>query len=224
MRALIIEDNPKMARSIQSGLKEAGFDADMSASGFEGEDMATGTQYDVIVLDLMLPDRDGLEVCRNIRRRKVATPLIMLTALGSTEDKVNGLDAGADDFLPKPFKFEELLARIRAILRRGQATEGKVLRCDDLELDLYTRRATRAGEHWDLPAREFSLLEYLLRNQNRVLSRAQIGEHVWHLDFEPTSNVIDVYISALRKKIDRPGLRPLLHTIKNAGYRFGVMD
>src|SRR5205823_2344063 len=124
---------------------------------------------------------------------------------------------GADDFLPKPFKFEELLARIRAILRRGQATEGKVLRADDLELDLYTRRATRAGEHWDLPAREFSLLEYLMRNQNRVLSRAQIGEHVWHLDFEPTSNVIDVYISALRKKIDRQGLRPLLHTIKNAG-------
>jgi DNA-binding response OmpR family regulator len=224
MRALVIEDNPKMARSIQAGLQEAGFSSDICATGFEGEEMASGQQYDIIVLDLMLPDRDGLEICRNLRRRKVATPLIMLTALGSTEDKVAGLDAGADDFLPKPFKFEELLARIRAVLRRGQATEGKTLRCDDLELDLYTRRAQRAGEHWDLPAREFSLLEYLLRNQNRVLSRAQIGEHVWHLDFEPTSNVIDVYISALRKKIDRPGLRPLLHTIKNAGYRFGVMD
>jgi len=224
MRALIVEDNPKMARSIQAGLKEAGFSPDICTSGFEGEDMASGQQYDVIILDLMLPDRDGIEICRNLRRRKVATPIIMLTALGSTEDKVQGLDSGADDFLPKPFKFEELLARIRAVLRRGQATEGKTLRCDDLELDLYTRRAARGDEHWDLAAREFSLLEYLMRNQNRVLSRAQIGEHVWHLDFEPSSNVIDVYISALRKKIDRPGLRPLIHTIKNAGYRFGVMD
>ena len=224
MRALVIEDNPKMARGIQTGLEEAGFSTDVSNTGFEGADMAAGQNYDIIVLDLMLPDRDGLEICRNLRRRKVATPLIMLTALGATEDKISGLDAGADDFLPKPFKFEELLARIRAILRRGQATEGKTLRCDDLELDLYTRRAARAGEHWDLPSREYALLEYLLRNQNRVLSRTQIGEHVWHLDFEPSSNVIDVYISALRKKIDRPGLRPLIHTVKNAGYRFGIMD
>ncbi|HVU62350.1 MAG TPA: response regulator, partial [Phycisphaerales bacterium] len=120
-----------MARSIQAGLQEAGFSSDICATGFEGEEMASGQQYDIIVLDLMLPDRDGLEICRNLRRRKVATPLIMLTALGSTEDKVAGLDAGADDFLPKPFKFEELLARIRAVLRRGQATEGKTLRCDD---------------------------------------------------------------------------------------------
>jgi DNA-binding response OmpR family regulator len=224
MRALVIEDNPKMARGIQSGLEEAGFVTEVSNTGFEGEEMAAGQQYDIIVLDLMLPDRDGIEICRNLRRRKVSTPLLMLTALGSTEDKINGLDAGADDFLPKPFKFEELLARIRAILRRGQATEGKTLRCDDLELDLYTRRATRGGESWDLASREYSLLEYLMRNQNRVLSRTQIGEHVWHLDFEPTSNVIDVYISALRKKIDKNGQRPLIHTIKNAGYRFGVMD
>lgn len=224
MRALVIEDNPKMARGIKTGLEEAGFATDVAHTGFEGEDLAAGQQYDVIVLDLMLPDRDGVEICRNLRRRKVATPLIMLTALGSTEDKVSGLDAGADDFLPKPFKFEELLARIRAILRRGQATEGKVLRCDDLELDLYTRRAKRGEEQWDLASREYSLLEYLMRNQNRVLSRTQIGEHVWHLDFEPSSNVIDVYISALRKKIDRNGARPLIHTVKNAGYRFGVMD
>ncbi|HEX8877719.1 MAG TPA: response regulator transcription factor [Phycisphaerales bacterium] len=224
MRVLVIEDNPKVARGIQAGLQESGFVADVSHSGAEGEDLAAGESFDAIVLDLMLPDRDGIEICRNLRRRKVATPILMLTALAGTEDKVQGLDSGADDYLTKPFKFEELVARVRALLRRGQATEGKTLRCDDLELDLYTRRAKRGDEHWDLPAREFSLLEYLMRNQNRVLSRAQIGEHVWELNFEPTSNVIEVYISTLRKKIDRPGLRPLIHTIKSAGYRFGILD
>lgn len=224
MRVLVIEDNPKMARGIRTGLDEAGFATEVSHSGAEGEDLAAGEPFDAIVLDLMLPDRDGVDVCRNLRRRKIATPILMLTALSATEDKVQGLDSGADDYLTKPFKFEELVARLRALLRRGQATEGKTLRCDDLELDLYSRRAVRAGEHWDLPSREFTLLEYLMRNQNRVLSRVQIGEHVWELNFEPTSNVIDVYISTLRKKIDRPGLKPLIHTIKNAGYRFGVMD
>lgn len=224
MRALVIEDNRKMAKGVQSGLQEAGFSTEICHTGAEGEDLAATQPFDVIVLDLMLPDRDGVEVCRNLRRRKVATPIIMLTALNATEDKVQALDAGADDYLSKPFRFEELVARIRALLRRGQATEGKVLRADDLELDLYTRRATRGDQHFDLPTREFTLLEYLMRNQNRVLSRAQIGERVWELDFEPTSNVIDVYISALRKKIDRQGLRPLIHTVKNAGYRFGIMD
>lgn len=224
MRALIIEDNPKMARGIQTGLQEAGFAAEVCHSGVEGEDLAAGESFDVIVLDLMLPDRDGVEVCRNLRRRKVTAPIIMLTALSTTQDRVLGLDAGADDYLPKPFEFEELIARLRALLRRGQATEGKTLRCDDLELDLYTRRAARGGEHWDLSAREFSLLEYLMRNQNRVLSRTQIGQSVWDMNFEPTSNVIDVYISSLRKKIDKPDQQPLIHTIKNAGYRFGVLD
>lgn len=224
MRALVIEDNPKMAQGIQAGLQDAGFATEVSHGGIEGEDLAAGHPFDIIVLDLMLPDRDGIEVCRNLRRRKIATPIIMLTSLGATDDKVQGLDAGADDYLVKPFKFEELVARIRALLRRGQATEGKTLRCDDLELDLYTRRASRREHAWDLPSREFALLEYLMRNQNRVLTRAQIGESVWDLNFEPTSNVIDVYISALRKKIDKDGKRPLIHTVKNAGYRFGVLD
>lgn len=224
MRALVIEDNPKMAKGIQTGLQEAGITVEACHTGFEGEEIAATQPFDVIVLDLMLPDRDGIEVCRNLRRRKIATPIIMLTSLAATEDKVQGLDAGADDYLAKPFKFEELIARIRALLRRGQATESKTLRCDDLELDLYTRRAKRGDQHWDLPAREFALLEFLMRSQNRVLTRSQIGERVWDLNFEPTSNVIDVYISALRKKIDREGHARLIHTVKNAGYRFGIMD
>lgn len=224
MRVLVIEDNPKMAEGIRTGLEQAGFSVEVCNSGFEGEDLAAGEAFHAIVLDLMLPDRDGIEVCRNLRRRKVAIPILMLTSLSAVEDKVQGLDAGADDYLVKPFKFEELVARLRALLRRGQAVEGKTLRCDDLTLDLYTRRATRGEQHWDLSPREFSLLEYLMRNQNRVLTRAQIGENVWDLDFESTSNVIDVYISALRRKIDRTGGRPLIHTIKNAGYRLGVLD
>ena len=223
MRVLIIEDNPKMAGSIQRGLKENGYAADVSHTGFEGEELAAGTEYDAIVLDLMLPDRDGVEVCRNLRRRSIATPVLMLTALSSTDDKVSGLDAGADDYLTKPFEFEELLARLRSLLRRGEATEGRTLRCDDLELDLYSRQATRGETTAELSNKEFALLEYLMRNQNRVLSRTQIGERVWDMNFEPESNVIDVYISSLRKKIDRGFDSELIHTIKGAGYRFGVM-
>ncbi|MGH7241854.1 MAG: response regulator transcription factor [Phycisphaerales bacterium] len=224
MRALVIEDNVKMAQGIQAGLEQAGFTIDISHNGAAGEDLAAAEPFDAIVLDLMLPDRDGFEVCRNLRRRKVSTPILMLTALTTTEDKVQGLDSGADDYLAKPFKFEELIARMRAMMRRHQSTETKILRCDDLELDMYTRRASRGGEHWDLASREFGLLEYLMQNQNRVLTRAQIGERVWDLNFEPSSNVIDVYISGLRRKIDRAGSRPLIHTIKNVGYRFGVAD
>lgn len=224
MKALVIEDNVKMAEGLQQGLQENGFVVEVSHTGVDGEEMASTQTYDVVILDVMLPDRDGMEVCRNLRRRKASVPIIMLTSLISVEDKVQGLDAGADDYLPKPFRFEELLARVRSVMRRGQSTEGKVLRCDDLELDLYTRKVTRGEDAWQLSAREFSLLEYLMRNQNRVLSRTQIGERVWELSFEPTSNVIEVYISTLRKKIDKPGKKPLIHTVKNAGYRFGIME
>lgn len=223
MRLLIVEDNPKMAAAIQKGLKDHGFAVDVSHTGFEAEDLAAVTAYDVIVLDLMLPDRDGVEVCRNLRRRGCKSRVLMLTALSSTEDKVVGLDGGADDYMTKPFEFDELLARVRALLRRGESGETRFLRCDDLELDLYTRRAKRGEEHWALSNKEFALLEYLMRNQDRVLSRTQIGEKVWDINFEPSSNVIDVYISALRKKIDLEHERPLIHTVKNAGYRFGVL-
>jgi len=224
MRALIVEDNPKMAAALKTGLCANGFVADAIHTGFEGEEAAAAQEYDVVILDLMLPDRDGVQVCRNLRRRSIRTPILMLTALSSTDDKVAGLDAGADDYLAKPFEFEELLARVRALLRRGTASEGRTVKCDDLELDLYTRVAKRAEESFELSNKEFALLEYLMRNPNRVLSRTQIGEKVWDMNFAPESNVIDVYISSLRKKVDRQSVRPLIHTVKNAGYRFGVVD
>lgn len=224
MRVLIVEDNPKMAGAIQRGLRDHGYAADVSHTGFDGEDMAVTEHYDLILLDLMLPDRDGVDVCRNLRRRCVDTPIVMLTALSGTDDKVSGLDAGADDYITKPFEFEELLARMRALLRRGEAVEGRTLRCDDLELDLYTRNATRGETKVELSNKEFGLLEYLMRNPNRVLSRMQIAEHVWDMQFDPSSNVIDVYVAALRKKLDRGFPKTLIHTVKNAGYRFGVMD
>lgn len=224
VRILIIEDNPKMAAALQSGLREHGYAVDATHTGFDGEDLAAGGKYDLVLLDLMLPDRDGVEVCRNLRRRCVATPVLMLTALSGTESKVTGLDAGADDYLTKPFQFEELLARVRALLRRGEATEGRTLRCQDLELDVYTRRAKRGEADVELSNKEFALLEYLMRNPNRVLSRNQIAERVWDMNFDPSSNVIDVYMSALRKKLDRGFEEELFHTVKGAGYRFGILS
>jgi len=224
MRILIVEDNPKMASAIERGLQESGYAVDISHNGFDGEELAAVEPYDLILLDLMLPDRDGIEVCRNLRRRSVATPILMLTALSATEEKIDGLDAGADDYITKPFEFDELLARVRAILRRGEATESRTLRHDDLELDLYTRRMTRGEAQHELSNKEFALLEYLMRNPDRVLSRTQIGEKVWDMNFEASSNVIDVYISSLRKKVDRFQERELIHTVKGAGYRFGIVD
>jgi DNA-binding response OmpR family regulator len=224
MRVLIVEDNPKVAGAVEQGLQETGFAVDVTHTGYEAEELAAVQPYDVILLDLMLPDRDGVQICRNLRRRGVDTPILILTALSLTKDKVEGLQSGADDYITKPFEFEELVARMRAVLRRGEATEARVLRCDDLELDLYARQAKRGQESWELSNREFGVLEYLMRNENRVLSRTQIGQKVWDMNFEPTSNVVDVYIASLRKKIDRGFERPLIHTIRNAGYRFGVTD
>jgi DNA-binding response OmpR family regulator len=224
MRVLIVEDNPKMAAALQKGLREHGFAPDVSHTGFEGEDLAASGVYDLIILDLMLPDRDGVEVCRNLRRRGVKSKVIMLTALSSTDHKVGGLDSGADDYITKPFEFEELLARMRALLRRGDASESRHLRCEDLELDLYTRVAKRGEQSVELSNKEYSLLEYFMRNPDRVLSRTQICEKVWDMNFEPSSNVVDVYVSSLRKKVDRGHERELIHTIKGVGYRFGVLD
>lgn len=224
MRVLVIEDNPKIASAIQAGLREHGQAVDMANTGREGEDMAATGVYDLVLLDLMLPDCDGVEVCRNLRRRGVKSKILVLTALSTTEDKVTGLDAGADDYLSKPFQFEELLARTRALLRRGEASEARHLRYEDLELDLYSRVAKRAGQSVELSNREFSLLEFLMRNPGRVLSRTQIGEKVWDMNFEASSNVVDVQVSALRRKMDRGFPLELIHTIKGVGYRFGIMD
>ncbi len=221
MRVLIIEDNPKMAAAVQRGLRESGYAADTCHAGFEGEELASTGVYDVVLLDLMLPDRDGVEVCRNLRRRGIRTKIIMLSALSGTNDKVEGLDAGADDYLPKPFEFDELLARIRAVLRRGTASEARQLRYEDLTLDLYTRAATRGGSSFELSSREFAMLEFMMRNPHRVLSRTQIAEKVWDMRFEPSSNIVDVYVSSLRKKIDRGHALEYLHTVKGVGYRFG---
>ncbi|MFG0330844.1 MAG: response regulator transcription factor [Phycisphaerales bacterium] len=221
MRILVVEDNPKLAAAIEQGLVEQGYTIDVAHRGYEGEEMAAIEPYDVIVLDLMLPDRDGVDVCRNLRRRKIATPILMLTALSGTADKVTGLNAGADDYLTKPFEFEELLARVRALMRRAEPSESTVLSQDDLKLDLVQRTATRDGKIIKLSNKEFALLEFLMRNPNRVLSRSLIGEKVWDMNYEPSSNVIDVYISTLRKKIDRGFERPLIHTVVGMGYRFG---
>jgi len=218
MRLLVIEDNPKIAGFIRQGLTEQGHAVDVADRGHEGEEMAAAEPYDAIVLDLMLPDQDGVQVCRNLRRRGLNTPILMLTSLSTTADKVTGLDAGADDYLTKPFEFEELSARLRSLLRRGQAQEASVLRFEDLEMDLLSRKVTRGGRKIRLTAKEFALLEYLMRKPNRVLSRTMIGEHVWDMNFDGESNVIDVYVSMLRRKIDKGFDKPLIHTVIGSGY------
>ena len=221
MRILVIEDNAGMASAIQQGLQEHGHTVDVAHSGCVGEEMAAAGAYDVVILDVMLPDRDGVDICRNLRRRKIATYVLMLTALSSTAEKVKGLDAGADDYLIKPFEFEELLARTRALLRRGNPSEASRLEFAGLEVDLIRRRVTRDGEPIRLSAKEFALLEFLMRNVDRVVDRTTIMQTVWDIHYEPSSNVIDVYISSLRKKIDRDFDRRLIHTVVGTGYRFG---
>ena len=221
MRILVVEDNPDMASAIRQGLKENGYSVDVTHRGFDGEELAASEPYDLVILDVMLPDRDGIELCRNLRRRGVASLVLMLTALTDTSHKVSGLDAGADDYLTKPFEFEELLARIRALLRRGTAAEATKLEFGGLDLDLIKRRVHRDGHRIKLSAKEFALLEFFMRNPDRVVDRITIAQKVWDINYEPTSNVIDVCISALRKKVDRDFDHPLIHTVVGMGYRFG---
>ncbi len=221
MRVLVIEDNPKVGKVIRKGLGEHGFVAEVTRSGRDGERLARSNAYDAIILDLMLPDHEGVVLCHNLRHDGLSTPILMLTALSETQDKVGGLNAGADDYLTKPFEFEELLARVRALLRRGSASEAHSLEFEDLCMDLSRQCVTRAGETIELKRKEFALLEYFMRNPHRVLTRSAIGEHVWGAEVNPDSNVIDVYISNLRRKVDKPFDRPLIHTVIGSGYRFG---
>ena len=218
MRILLVEDNPKMSRFIAQGLVELGYGVETAPSGAAGEGLAVANPFDLIILDVMLPDGDGVELCRSLRRRRVKSPILMLTALSTTADKVSGLNAGADDYLTKPFEFDELVARIHALLRRGRATESSVLRYDDLEIDLQKRSVRRGDQRIRLTAREFALLEFFMRHPEQVLTRTRIGEHVWDMNFDGDSNVIDVYVSMVRRKVDKGFAKRLIHTVIGSGY------
>ena len=219
MKILLIEDEPKVAAFIKKGLEEQSYDVDQAYDGTFGVKMALQHEYDVILLDVILPHVNGLDVCREIRKHNSTVAILMLTALGSTDDKITGLDAGADDYLTKPFEFKELLARIRALTRRGtDSNSGEKLSIADLELDVAKKTVTRGGKPINLTAREFALLYYLLRNQGKVVSRVDITEQVWETSFDTGSNVIDVYINFLRKKIDKGYENRLIHTLVGMGY------
>jgi heavy metal response regulator len=218
MRILVIEDEKKVASFIQRGLEAEHYHVDVAYDGESGLLQLFDNEYDVLILDVMLPKRDGLSVLREMRVRKLTIPVLMLTARDTVADKVTGLDQGADDYLTKPFAFEELLARLRALLRRGASTVAPELSLADLQLDLVTHQVTRAGKRIDLTAKEFALLEFFLRQPGRVLSRALIAQHVWGVDFDTFTNVIDVYVNYLRKKIDAEFEPKLLHTIRGVGY------
>lgn len=218
MRILIVEDQPKMASFIKKGLVAQGYMVDISETGMGAESMTVETEYDLVVLDVNLPDQNGMDTARHLRRDGFRMPILMLTALATTKDKIHGLDSGADDYLTKPFEFEELLARIRALLRRNHGSENSKLRFGDIELDLVQRRAVRAQTEVNLTAKEFSLLEYFMRNPGRPITRIEISEHVWDVNFDTNTNIIDVYINMLRKKIDSPFDKKMIHTMVGFGY------
>lgn len=220
MQLLIVDDNAKMTELLRRGLAENGYLSESCATAAEAEEAATLKGYDVIVLDRMLPDKDGLGLCRDLRNRGVKTPILMLTGLGAIEQRVSGLNAGADDYLTKPFAFEEFLARVRALLRRGEAGESARLAYADVEIDLLKRAVTRAGKRIKLRNKEYELLEFFMRRHDRVLPRTTIAEHVWDMNYDLSSNVIDVYVAALRRKLDKGFDVPLIHTIIGAGYMF----
>jgi two-component system copper resistance phosphate regulon response regulator CusR len=217
-RILVVEDEAKIANLLKRGLAEEGYDVELAADGAEGLSLALGRSYDLLVLDIGLPELDGMEVCRQLRARGRLTPVIFLTARDSVHDKVLGLDLGADDYLTKPFAFEELLARIRSLLRKAQQKADTRLRVGDLVLDTKTRKVERAGTSIDLSTKEFSLLQYLMENRGTVLSRMDISEKVWDIHFDTTTNVIDVHINRLRKKVDHDFVPKLIQTVRGAGY------
>jgi two-component system OmpR family response regulator len=219
VRLLLIEDDEEAAHFVLKGLRESGYTVDHAADGRDGLFRATETDYDVIITDRMLPHLDGLAIVQVLRQQGRTTPVLVLSALGTVDDRVKGLRAGGDDYLTKPFAFAELLARVEALLRRKSGPQATtMLRVGDLELDLLGRRATRAGKELDLTAREFTLLEYLVRRAGQVVTRTMLLEGVWDLQFDPQTNLVDVHISRLRQAVDRGFDKPLIHTVRGAGY------
>ncbi|HBD98987.1 MAG TPA: DNA-binding response regulator [Gemmatimonadetes bacterium] len=220
MRILVVEDEKKVARFLEKGLREEGYSVDVSHDGTDGLLKAHVHDYDLLVLDVMLPGKSGLEVVRELRARESSVPVLLLTARGDQDDIVLGLDAGADDYLTKPFGFDELLARVRALLRRGGSARPDRLIYDDLELDRVTHKAHRGGDRLDLTPKEFQLLEFLMLNAERVVRRTELLEKVWDLQFDPMSNVIDVHVGHLRRKLRESGDDPLVQTVRGVGYIF----
>ncbi|MDH4079025.1 MAG: response regulator transcription factor [Nitrospira sp.] len=224
MRILLVEDDADLAQFIRKGLKEEQYAVDVATDGEEGLELALHNAYDLLILDIGLPKLDGLALCRRIRDKGNMTPVLLLTARNTVEDKVSGFDTGADQFLPKPFAFVELLAQIRALLRRGSAQQIVQLQVADLRLDPASHRVWRAGKEIALTNKEYALLEFLLRNKNRVLTRTAIIEHVWDISYDPMTNIVDAHIRALRAKIDRDFSPPLIATVRGAGYMLEEPD
>ncbi len=222
MRVLVVEDSRRLAGIIRRGLLEEGYAVDSAYDGEEAEYMAETTPFDIIVLDIMLPKKDGIAVCRSLRAKKVNTPILMLTAKDSVEDKVTGLDSGADDYLVKPFAFSELLARLRALLRREVLPKTQKFQVGDLTLDPQSREVCRNGSPLELTAKEYAIVEYFMRRPNAVVTRTMLGESVWDYEFDGLSNIIDVYVRRIRQKIDRDGQPSLIQTVRGAGYRLRV--
>jgi two-component system, OmpR family, copper resistance phosphate regulon response regulator CusR len=220
MKLLLIEDEPKTVQSIKQGLEENGYEVDIAYDGLIGRQLAKNNVYQLIISDIIIPGINGIELCREIRKGGDETPILMLTALGSTDDKVTGLDAGADDYLVKPFEFKELIARVRALTKRGASISqtAQTLRFEDLEISLDAKTVHRSGNKINLTAREFNLLVYLIRNQGRVISKVEIAEQVWDIGFDTGTNVIEVYVNYLRKKIDKDYPVKLIHTQFGMGY------
>lgn len=218
MRLLVVEDEKKVASFIRKGLEEEGYAVDVASDGEAGLGMAMDRVHDLIILDIQLPRKSGLELLRELRAKQVATPVLLLTVRAAIEDKVLGLDAGADDYLTKPFAFQELVARVRALLRRRSEGLQTELRVSDLTLDPVRHTVSKGAEKIDLTAKEFALLEYFMRNPGRVLTRTMIAEHVWDYDFDSMTNVIDVYVNYLRRKIDADREPKLIHTVRGVGY------
>jgi two-component system copper resistance phosphate regulon response regulator CusR len=217
MRLLVIEDEKRIADSVARGLEGAGFQVDIALSGARALELARAKAYDLFILDLMLPDMDGLRLLERIRNRKVSTPVLILSALGAVDDRVKGLEHGADDYLGKPFSFVELLARVRALLRRGQPSTGR-LQVGDLVLDCVRRTVTRGGELIELGPKEFRILEFLMRQRGRVVTRPMIVEHIWETDYDGLTNIVDVHIRHLRSRVDDPWEEKLIHTVRGTGY------